>query len=396
MEFILGVNYWPRKKAMFWWKDFDQKEVEDEFQIIKELNLDVVRIFLLWEDFQPKIDKIDEKSVKNLGKVLDIANDLDLKVIPTFFIGHMSGINWLPEWALDNKPHERFSTYSNGKILDLRAKDIYEDEEMLKAEKLLINSITAEFRDSPVIFAWDISNEIDNVRVPKTPEAGKRWVKLIYETIKENDNRPVTFGIHQEDIDRDKHFRVQDVAQFNDFLCMHAYSVYADWAENPLDPYVVPFACLLTKALGKKEVLMEEFGMPIVKGETKRVESYTGKEKAWHYLINEEEAAKWLEETLKLLYEFGVLGALYWNFSDYHESLWDKPPFDKEIHERFFGLLRSDGSFKPTALVIKNFKEKMKNLKRREVFIEVPENYYENPKENLVKLYRKFLKNMRG
>ena len=29
--FTLGVNYWPRKKAMYWWKDFDRAEVEAEF-----------------------------------------------------------------------------------------------------------------------------------------------------------------------------------------------------------------------------------------------------------------------------------------------------------------------------------------------------------------------------
>jgi hypothetical protein len=23
-SFTLGVNYWPRKKAMYWWKDFDR------------------------------------------------------------------------------------------------------------------------------------------------------------------------------------------------------------------------------------------------------------------------------------------------------------------------------------------------------------------------------------
>jgi hypothetical protein len=25
--FVLGVNYWPRRKAMDWWHDFDPAEV---------------------------------------------------------------------------------------------------------------------------------------------------------------------------------------------------------------------------------------------------------------------------------------------------------------------------------------------------------------------------------
>ncbi len=395
MEFLLGVNYWPRKKAMYWWKEFDEKEVKEEFSIIKELNLDVIRIFLLWEDFQPKPDIIDDKNMRNLSRVLDIASDLELLIIPTFFIGHMSGINWLPEWLLEDTPHDRFLTYSSGRVIDRRARNIYEDKEILEAEKLLLDSVTGEFDDSPVIYAWDISNEIDNVRIPRTPDIGRKWVKFIYKTIKENSSKPITFGIHQEDIDRDKHFRVQDVARYNDFLCMHAYSVYTDFTD-PLDPYFVPFACLLTKALGGKEVLMEEFGMPITQGKTRKIKSATGKHITEHYLINEKEAANWLEKTLKCLYEVGTLGALYWNFADYPEDLWDRPPFNTAIHERFFGLLRGDGSLKPTAIVLREFKSRLKlrRLKKREFPIEVPNDYYKNPKENLINLYHKFIEQL--
>jgi endo-1,4-beta-mannosidase len=53
--FTLGVNYWPRKKAMYWWKDFERDEVEAEFVEIAALKLQVVRIFLLWETFNPNL-----------------------------------------------------------------------------------------------------------------------------------------------------------------------------------------------------------------------------------------------------------------------------------------------------------------------------------------------------
>ena len=32
--FPLGVNYWPRAKAMYWWSDFDRGEVAEEFDVI--------------------------------------------------------------------------------------------------------------------------------------------------------------------------------------------------------------------------------------------------------------------------------------------------------------------------------------------------------------------------
>ena len=56
--FVLGVNYWPRRKAMYWWSNFDAGEVREEFATIRELGMSLVRIFLLWDDFQPAPDAV--------------------------------------------------------------------------------------------------------------------------------------------------------------------------------------------------------------------------------------------------------------------------------------------------------------------------------------------------
>ena len=56
--FILGVNYWPRKKAMYWWSNFEEDEVKEEFEIIRSMGLRQVRIFLLWEDWQPEPNRV--------------------------------------------------------------------------------------------------------------------------------------------------------------------------------------------------------------------------------------------------------------------------------------------------------------------------------------------------
>ena len=56
--FILGVNYWPRKKAMYWWANFDEDEVKEEFEIIRSIGMNQVRIFLLWDDWQPRPDDV--------------------------------------------------------------------------------------------------------------------------------------------------------------------------------------------------------------------------------------------------------------------------------------------------------------------------------------------------
>ena len=58
--FVLGVNYWPRHKAMYWWSQFDAAEVDDDFALLQDLGLNVARIFLLWDDFQPTPESVDK------------------------------------------------------------------------------------------------------------------------------------------------------------------------------------------------------------------------------------------------------------------------------------------------------------------------------------------------
>src|SRR4029078_7160399 len=83
--FVLGVNYWPRRKAMYWWSQFDPGEVREEFALIRELGLDWVRIFLLWDDFQPAPDQVSRECLAHLLTVADIAGELGLKLDVTFF-----------------------------------------------------------------------------------------------------------------------------------------------------------------------------------------------------------------------------------------------------------------------------------------------------------------------
>src|SRR5712692_3394359 len=101
MRFRLGINYWPISSAMYWWQRFDRAEVERDFARISNAGFDSVRIFLRWEDFQPSPRLISESALVDLGLVADVAAHNQLSLIPTLFTGHMSGVNWIPEWALD-------------------------------------------------------------------------------------------------------------------------------------------------------------------------------------------------------------------------------------------------------------------------------------------------------
>src|SRR5690606_4555164 len=115
--FRLGINYWPARTALGRWSEFEPAEVATDFMRIAADGADSVRLFLTWEDFQPEPSRVDSGVIARLITTLDEAAKAGLAVMPTLFTGHMSGINWIPPWALDGQAgDERFRVIAGGKI----------------------------------------------------------------------------------------------------------------------------------------------------------------------------------------------------------------------------------------------------------------------------------------
>jgi endo-1,4-beta-mannosidase len=113
------------------------------------------------------------------------------------------------------------------------------------------------------------------------------------------------------------------------------------------------------------------------------------------FMASEEELAAYIEAVLPKLVEVGATGSMFWCFADYIEALWDKPPCSESKHERFFGLVRPDGSLKPHAEVIKRFaatKPLVNPEPKHRVTLDItPEAFYEMPAAHTIRLYQKYL-----
>jgi endo-1,4-beta-mannosidase len=406
-DFTLGVNYWPRRKAMYWWSNFDAEEVREEFAILKEIGMNVVRIFLLWDDFQPDPTSVSQDMVKNLVTVADIAAETGLGIDLTFFTGHMSGPNWSPRWLLggDLPPvaHKEWlrDVVSEGKRVNTGYRNMFHDEMALIASRLLLRTVVSALKDHPGIWMWNLGNEPDLFAWPNTSEDGADWVKEMVDLIKEIDpNHPVTIGLHGDGLHRDNGLRVDKVYAHTDVAVMHSYPMYTPWARQPLDPDFVPFTCALTAALAGKPVLMEEFGgCTALPGEASYIMKWTetsGRERT-QFMASEEDFAEFIQLTLPKLQESGATGAMLWCFADYIQELWDRPPCQNAVHERFFGLVRPDGSLKPHAKVIREFaatKPQVKPIPDYAKFEVNADEFYQNPTPFLLDFYAQYLKGM--
>jgi endo-1,4-beta-mannosidase len=400
--FVLGVNYWPRAKAMGWWQDFDAGEVREEFAMVRELGLAYVRIFLLWESFQPTPTAVSSAALARLRTVCDVAFDLGLRLQPTFFIGHMSGPNWAPEWLLARR---RALSAGELQVVGLHARDghrhtirnPYTDKDVIAAEDLRLHVVCNELRDHPAIWSWSLGNEPDLFARPPSTLAGRRWVADRVRTIRAaGDDRPVLIGLHNASVHADTGLRIDHVAAETDISVMHGYSTYDPLARNPLDPDLVPFLAAVTSTLAGRPVLFEEFGV-----NTQEMDgpSHWEQLRRWDggtrraYFASQEDAASYATAVLERLHRIGCLGAMSWCFGDYLPALWDRPPCDLQRHERFFGLFRADGSLKPIGRALADFAAGRPIVREPERQVELPvgpDDYYREPGRFLEAMYEEF------
>ncbi len=385
---------------MYWWKEFDAAEVEDDFARIADLGLAYVRFFLLWEDFQPEPDTVVAAQLENLRRVLDIAQRHGLRAYPTLLVGNMSDAMWWPRWVYSNQPEESTARqFTGGQVVRRRVGDLYADPGLLQGESLFARVASRAVAGHPALAGWDLANEIDQVRGPANPADGRRWTVTLADALT---TPTVTYGAHPISLTT-RGLTIPAIAPSLTYLSMHGYPQYSDIARTTLDPEIAPFVTVLTAQLGGKPCLMQEFGVATVgPGESGRWidDDFLGRPMRT-YLAGEEEGAAYIAAVLDRLWQVGALGGLLWDYADYVPALDDRPPFDRAHRERYFGLFRADGTAKPAADRVRSFARELRGggLAERlgpqgagRVDLRVdPEAYYTDPRPAYAAAYRSYL-----
>jgi endo-1,4-beta-mannosidase len=386
VTFELGVNYWPRRSAMYMWRELDIGEVREEMAQIAAIGFDVVRLFTLAQDFLPRPLCVAGDMVANLVSVVRAAKDAGLKIVPTLIVINMSGKFWWPEWMLDAQG---------------RPGDLFSDPTILRTQAMLVETCARALGGDESIRAFDLANEIDDAQRPRTRDAGWLWASLLANTIRRvAPGTPIQIGAHLPSLTTANYMRVDDVGEIADEDLMHAYPLYYDGARSFLDPELVPFSCALTAELSGRgrRPLMQEFGLCTAPrgspGQT-ITDDFLGKPLR-QYLASEEEGAAYYHAVLQRLVNTGATGAYAWSYGDYDSRLFDREPLALAVRERTFGLVRADGSEKPAAEVFRKFRQRrdagtLGQSKVPKVLDVSADEYYRAPGKHFARLYEKWV-----
>ncbi len=223
-----GFNYSPSNSptAFGEWEKYDAKLWRTELGRGKKYfpKINTIRIWLDWNSYR----QIPGKVVEGLGSILDIAEELDLKIMPTIF----------------NRWHDPGDDiYEWGGIYIEHLRDHFDKPDFTRFESFL-KGVVGTFKNDERIVMWDLCNEpklrpvvaisLENFgKAPSVPEWQRwgldmvrkiadaqlelEWLRWTAETIKKlGAKQPLTMGVILDS-------EVEVVADFLDVLCFHPY-----------------------------------------------------------------------------------------------------------------------------------------------------------------------------
>lgn len=159
IKLIKGINYYPENHP---WDTFNEKVdstvFAQDFKIIKDLNLNTIRIFIGYEDFGKAT--VNDLKLKKLQTLLNQAQQVDLKVMISLF--DFYGDYDMKNWTLTNQH---------------------------------LKSIISAVKDHPAVLAWDIKNEPNLDFKNRKEERVLSWLSQTIKAVKKIDTiHPVTIG----------------------------------------------------------------------------------------------------------------------------------------------------------------------------------------------------------
>lgn len=347
--FFVGANYWASHAGTNMWRNWDESVVDMDFHVLADNGVQVLRVFPLWNDFQPLRKHetcssrfmemrmgeeplpdtfpgkygVDPVMINRFRKMCELAEKYNLKLIVGLITGWMSG-----------RMHKPQAFYNVNIITDPMA---------IKWQVRFVRAFVRALRGTPAIKAWDLGNECNCMDNWMASSELWNWSHAISAAIRlEDPELPIVSGMDSLSVydNGGRCVLLADQAELTDILCSHPYPLYTPHSQvDPVNTIRNAFHAaaetVLYADVGGKPAFIEEAGN-------------LGPE-----LSSEKVAAQYLENMLWNAWSHNCRGLLWWCANE--QLHLEQTPYDWISIERSLGLLREDRSPKPVMDVLGKF-----------------------------------------
>ena len=280
---IKGLNYYPQDTPWdMFGKKYNDTIITKDFNLIKAMGLNTIRIFIPYEDFGAA--HVDFDKLAKVRSLLDLAEKNNLKVVVTLF--DFYGNYDVFDWTLNHRHTEQ---------------------------------IVTALKDHKAILAWDVKNEPDLDFESRGKETVLAWLKQMFKEIRKWDTEhPITVGWASPEA-------AANLSDEVDFVSFHYYKKLSDFTSS--------YDTLKTAvANDEKPIVLQEYGLS----------SYSG---VWNaFKGSEEEQAAYYEEMQSTLRD-NKIPFLLWTLYDFRhvpKSVVGSLPWRKQP-QRYFGCYDVNG-----------------------------------------------------
>ena len=346
---FLGCNYWASHAGVYMWRDWCPEVIESDLDKIAAHGMTVMRVFPLWPDFQPLTADfgggqgfvgysqrgeplaneagVDETMMERFRFLCDAAEKRGIRLVVGLITGWMSGRTFVP------------TAFERMKVL--------ENPEAIKWEVRFVRHFVRAFRDHRAILAWDLGNEC-NCLGASSEAALWAWMHQITSEIRLNDpTRPVVSGMHSYSTKANAYTNMRQQGELVDVLTTHPYPLWTPKCNTESFDSIrngCHAACETTlyANLGGKPAFVEEAGS------------------MGPQIVSEERAARSMRMALFNCWANGIPGYVWW--CGFDQDRLAHAPYDWTAIERELGLFKSDGTPKPTAVQLREFRTFLDSL----------------------------------
>ncbi len=352
--FAVGCNYWASHAGTAMWQNWNEEVVREDFRKMAAIGLQVARVFPLWPDFQPlqmlfgghghetelRFGEqplpdteagragVSEEAMAKFRRVADIAQENGIKLAVGLVTGWMSGRLFVPR--------------------AFESRNVLTDPLTIKWQVRFVRYFVRTFKNHPAIVAWGPGNECNCMAPVASREQAWNWMNTICAAVRlEDPSRPIISGMHgllpaADTRMTDLRWTIEDQAELSDMLTTHPYPEFTPHAKR--DQVNCLRNCFHATAesrmygdIGNKPCICEEIGTLA------------------SMLAGEAVKAAYIRNVLFNLWAHDCHGLFWW--CGFEQLGLEHAPYDWTAVERELGLFRLDGTPRPVAEAIGNFRD---------------------------------------